>query len=129
MKRIAAGAIILVQLWMLAPVCCCWFKAAATASGGDSCCCLQSDQGSQKPASSQKDRNCRCSENKIELPLQTVVTSDLSRQRLALDRFLWATTQVAACVVKGATGPQNFREWPPPLAVADRLATLHRLNL
>jgi hypothetical protein len=128
-KRIAASAIVLVQLWMLAPVCCCWFKAAASASGGDDCCCSQSDDGTQKQGPVEKSSNCRCSENKIELPPQTVVTGDLGSQRLALVQILLASTQSASCVVKEPTSPQDLREWPPPLSVADRLSTLQRLNL
>ena len=130
MKRIATSAIILVQLWMLAPVCCCWFKAV-TASGGESCCCSQSDDDApgQKPSSSEKDRNCRCSENKVELPPQTVVVSDMTSQRLALDQLLLVPAHVALSVVDDPGGPRDFREWPPPLSVADRLSTLHRLNL
>jgi len=115
---------------MLAPMCCCWFKAVA-ASGGDSCYCAQSDPNApgQKPASSEKDRNCRCSESKVELPPQTVVMSDLTSQRFALEQLLLVPAQVAVSAAAEPSGPQDFLERPPPLSVADRLATLHRLNL
>lgn len=128
MKRIAATAIILVQLWMLAPVCCCWFKATANASVGD-CCCSQGDDGTQKQTPAGKDRDCRCSENKIQLPPQVVSTADLASRRLAFDQLLLVSTQFAEAVVAEPSGLREFNEWPPPLAVADRLATLHRLNL
>jgi hypothetical protein len=128
-KRIPIGAIVFVQLWMLAPMCCCWFKAA-TASGGDSCCCSQSDSDApgQGPAS-EKDRNCRCSESKIELPPQTVVMTDLISPRLALGHLLLVPAQIDVSAVAEPSGPQEMQEWPPPLSVADRLSTLNRLNL
>ncbi len=128
MKRIATSAVILVQLWMLAPVCCCWFKTAAKASGGD-CCCSQSDDGTEKQGPIQKSGNCQCSENKVQLPPQIVATNDLASQRLAIDQLLLVPTQLALSVVAEPSGPRDFHEWPPPLAVSDRLASLHRLNL
>ena len=88
MKRIATIAVIIVQLWLLSPVCCCWFKAAAKVSGGGDCCCSQSDDGTQKQKPVEKNSNCRCSENKIELQPQTVPTSDLTRQQLSLDQVV-----------------------------------------
>jgi hypothetical protein len=63
------------------------------------------------------------------LPPQIVSASDLGSQRLALDEPLVVPTQVALRVVADPSGPREFLEWPPPLAVADRLASLHRLNL
>ena len=66
---------------------------------------------------------------KVELPPQTVVMSNLTSQRLALEQLLLVPAQVALSVVAKPSGPQDLREWPPPLSVADRLSTLHRLNL
>ncbi len=133
-KRIATSAIILVQLWMLAPVCCCWFNAVAASWAAIPArrdCCSQSDPGApgQNSASPEKDRNCRCSESKIELPPMTVVISDLTSLRLALEQLLLVPAQVAVSVVAEPSGPQDFLERPPPLSVADRLSSLHRLNL
>ena len=129
MKRIATISVILVQLWLLSPVCCCWFKAAANASGGGDCCCSQSEDGPQKQSPVKKSSDCRCSENKVQLPPQTVPVGYLSSQRLALDQVLLVSTQGSLAIVVEPSGPQDFLDWPPPLAVSDRLARLHRLNL
>jgi hypothetical protein len=131
LNRIATSWIILVQLWLLAPVCCCWFQAAVTTIGAGSCCCSQSDEGmlGQTAPLSDKDRNCRCSENKIELPPQPVVVRDLTSQRLTVELPLFAPSRVALSVVDDPSGPQDLRERPPPLSAAERLSSLHRLNL
>ena len=129
MKRFATLAIILLQLWLLSPLCCCWFKAAK-ASGDDDCCCSRSDESSQKPDSPTKDRSCRCSENKVQLPLQRIATiSDTSRQLHPFGQLLAAPTQLASLVLPHPAGPLDFREAPPPLTGTDRLYELPRLIL
>lgn len=127
MKRIAASAIILVQLWMLSPVCCCSFKAAANGGGGD-CCCSSDESDSSNGTPAEKDPNCRCSSSKIELPPQTAAVHVESDIRDALHQVLIAAN-VSLVDVKDASNSREFHEWPPPLAVTDRLATLQRLNL
>jgi len=129
-KRIATSTIILVQFWMLAPVCCCWLKEALAAQNESCCCAVPADAGSDsESAPAEKDSNCRCSENKIELPSRTAAIRESTAVRVALDPLLLVPAPLALFTSDVRDASKHFWECPPPLTVARRLSTLHRFNL
>jgi hypothetical protein len=127
-KRFAVISVALVQFWLLSPMCCCWFKSVGKDDGVADSCCSRSNESLPRETPVDKNNRCQCSENKVELPPpQTIPTWDCVSQRLSLDRLAILQTDLIAVTELSYT--QHSFEWPPPLAVSDRLANLHRLNL
>lgn len=132
MKRLAFVAIILGQLWLSSPVCCCWLKACepvgGAPAGAPSCCCSQtSDDNSPSP---ERDRDCRCSDNKLELPTpRAALLNQPNQQSRPWDLPVSVPTSLAWLTAPESPAPRDITTLPPPLSVGERLHELHRLNL
>ncbi len=133
MKRVAVLALILCQLWLASPFCCCSLKAAligkrASSEGG--CCCADSDEEQQGGGSPERDHDCRCAENKKELPApQQTLLTQTNAERNPIEHLFSATLLAVSVPVVDPAENWITPLVPPPLAVTDRLHELHRLIL